>query len=349
MSFCFDLQHGREIEKTSHSKSRGQPINLGEGDTIAPATPHPATMNVHHVNSPLATSIVTAALIAVPLGLILALRLRAALPQHRPSARARKAGLSAEDVIAPPPSALSPLQDQEGSPGAQAAATDTTLHFECTATIFLGSGGHTAEMLQLVSCLDTMKYPLRHYVVGWDDDSSAQKAHRLESARGQKDITAEYKTYVDKKGPAGANGQLRGYTVDRIPRSRHVHQSLISTPITLAKSLRFALPLIKTLTCLDRPTCSGTTDRHPEKKRRSILLMNGPGTCFALALAVIGARIVGVPDEVTPDLVFVESFARVTTLSLAGRLLYPLCDVFLVQWPGLQGRYPRAQYIGILV
>ncbi|KAF9272539.1 UDP-N-acetylglucosamine transferase subunit [Mortierella alpina] len=204
-------------------------------------------------------------------------------------------------------------------------------------------------MLQLVSSLDTVRYPLRHYIVGWDDDTSVQKAHGLESARGQKDVTVEYKDYLDGRGAADANKVLRGYTVHRIPRSRHVHQSLISTTFTLAKSLRFALPLVKKLTCLDRSECFATTDWRSRKKRRIVLLMNGPGTCFALALAVIGARILGVPDETTPDLVFVESFARVKTLSLAGKLLYPLCDVFLVQWPGLQKRYPRAQYIGVLV
>ncbi|KAF9959383.1 UDP-N-acetylglucosamine transferase subunit [Mortierella alpina] len=302
-------------------------------------------MDVHNVNSLIVTSIVTTALIVVPLVLILILRLRAALPEHRPGARSRKAKLSTVDLIASP---LSSLQGRDADLS-RTSATDNALHFECTATIFLGSGGHTAEMLQLVSSLDTVKYSLRHYVVGWDDNSSAQKAHRLELARGEKDITAEYKEYLNRAGAADVSKVLRGYTVHRIPRSRHVHQSLFTTPITLAKSLRFALPLVKNLTCLDRPERDGTTDWQSRKNRRSILLMNGPGTCVALALAVIGARIVGVPDEATPDLVFVESFARVRTLSLAGRLLYPLCDMFLVQWPGLQERYPRAQYIGILV
>lgn len=36
--------------------------------------------------------------------------------------------------------------------------------------------------------------------------------------------------------------------------------------------------------------------------------------------------------------VFVESFCRTQTLSLAGRLLYPVVDTFVVQWPGLVRR-----------
>ena len=46
---------------------------------------------------------------------------------------------------------------------------------------------------------------------------------------------------------------------------------------------------------------------------------------------------------------FVESFARVQRLSLTGRLLYPVADVFLVQWPALAKQYPRARYAGILI
>ena len=48
-------------------------------------------------------------------------------------------------------------------------------------------------------------------------------------------------------------------------------------------------------------------------------------------------------------LVFVESFARTQHLSLTGKLLYRVVDVFLVQWPALAAKYPRAQYRGLLV
>ena len=47
-----------------------------------------------------------------------------------------------------------------------------------------------------------------------------------------------------------------------------------------------------------------------------------------------------------PVLVFVESFCRVKSLSLSGRLLYLLVDRFVVQWPQLAERYPRAEYLG---
>lgn len=44
-------------------------------------------------------------------------------------------------------------------------------------------------------------------------------------------------------------------------------------------------------------------------------------------------------------LVFVESLARVDDLSLTGRLVYPLCDEFFVQWPSAQ-RLKRARWEG---
>ncbi|KAI1302439.1 UDP-N-acetylglucosamine transferase subunit [Mortierella claussenii] len=219
-------------------------------------------------------------------------------------------------------------------------------------------------MLRLVSVLDVTKYSPRHYVVGWDDSASVEKVHRLEAARGQNDITSilfQAGTRSSKTGMKADDSRgLDGYTVHQIPRSRHVHQSIFTTPFTLVKSLLVAVPLVQRLTCLSKhdiqPTISSVTlgvsslsSAAGGPRRASVLLMNGPGTCFALALAVIGARVLGVPDEQTPDLVFVESFARVRTLSLAGKLLYPLCDVFLVQWPGLVTQYPRANYIGLLV
>ncbi|KAG0029655.1 UDP-N-acetylglucosamine transferase subunit [Podila clonocystis] len=275
-------------------------------------------MNTHDVFNLVLTAIITLALIVFPLAIIIFIRLRAALPQHRPSRVHQTSQSSVE-------------------PGTK-----------CTTTIFLGSGGHTAEMLQLVSGLDLQKYSPRHYVVGWDDEASIEKVHRLESNRGQACLTSP----TDQKAsPASRAIEQEGYTIHRIPRSRHVGQSFLTTPFTLLKSLSVAMPMIKRLTCLSRKDASpgSVRARSIGHRRKSVLLMNGPGTCFALALAVIGARMAGVPDAQTPELVFIESFARVGTLSLAGKLLYPLCDHFLVQWPGLQKKYPRAEYIGVLV
>jgi len=48
--------------------------------------------------------------------------------------------------------------------------------------------------------------------------------------------------------------------------------------------------------------------------------------------------------------IFIESWCRVNDLSLTGRLVFPLSDVFLVQWPQLLEKYgPKARYEGAVV
>lgn len=44
--------------------------------------------------------------------------------------------------------------------------------------------------------------------------------------------------------------------------------------------------------------------------------------------------------------VYIESFARVDSPSLTGRLMVRLADLFIVQWQEMLRFYPRAQYIG---
>lgn len=43
-------------------------------------------------------------------------------------------------------------------------------------------------------------------------------------------------------------------------------------------------------------------------------------------------------DEFRLRTVFVESWARVRTISLSGKILLPFADRFLVQWPALDGK-----------
>lgn len=47
--------------------------------------------------------------------------------------------------------------------------------------------------------------------------------------------------------------------------------------------------------------------------------------------------------------VYLEPVDRITTASLSGRLVYPFADRFLVQWPALQGIYPDADDIGVVL
>ncbi|KAI7884878.1 asparagine-linked glycosylation 14 [Lichtheimia hyalospora FSU 10163] len=165
----------------------------------------------------------------------------------------------------------------------------------CKTCIFLGSGGHTAEMLQLVQCLDPNKYAPRIYVMAASDTLSQSKVDSNQ-------------TY-------------------HIPRARHVGQGWLTVPWTTFKALLVAFQVIF-------------------KTMPDLILCNGPGSCVPICVAAYIPKIFGVHPI---QIIYVESFARVKSLSLTGKLLYPFVDRLLVQWPELQERYSKAEYRGILV
>ena len=78
--------------------------------------------------------------------------------------------------------------------------------------------------------------------------------------------------------------------------------------------------------------------------RPELVLCNGPGTCVPVCAGALLVRFLGLEDT---RIVFVESFCRVNTLSVTGKILYPFAaDRFIVQWAQLKAKYPRAEHIG---
>lgn len=63
------------------------------------------------------------------------------------------------------------------------------------------------------------------------------------------------------------------------------------------------------------------------------------GALIAFPLCIIG-KIKKV------KLVYIESFARIESGSLTGKLVYKFADLFLVQWESLLKIYPKAKYVG---
>ena len=45
-------------------------------------------------------------------------------------------------------------------------------------------------------------------------------------------------------------------------------------------------------------------------------------------------------------IVYIESFARVHDKSLTGKWVYPIADLFLVQWEEMLKCYPKGKYVG---
>ena len=113
----------------------------------------------------------------------------------------------------------------------------------------------------------------------------------------------------------------------KLPRSREVGQSYATSVFTTLWSFMVALWLVG-------------------KVRPDLLLCNGPGTCLPVAIATLFYRILGICKG---NIVFVESFCRVTSISLTGRLLYPLADMFVVHWEELQAIYPKCHTVSTFV
>ena len=79
-------------------------------------------------------------------------------------------------------------------------------------------------------------------------------------------------------------------------------------------------------------------DHAPGAARRGAGQRAGRRRARGCGRQALGARVI-----------YVESASRVTGLSASGRMVYRLADLFIVQWPQLTERYPRAVYAGRLV
>ncbi|XP_019956970.2 UDP-N-acetylglucosamine transferase subunit ALG14 isoform X1 [Paralichthys olivaceus] len=117
------------------------------------------------------------------------------------------------------------------------------------------------------------------------------------------------------------------FTICRIPRSREVHQSWSSSVVSTLNALQYSLPLVFRL-------------------RPDMVLCNGPGTCVPLCMAGLLLGILGMKKVL---IVYVESICRVHTLSLTGKILYPISDYFFVQWSSLKDKYPKSIFLGRVV
>ena len=73
------------------------------------------------------------------------------------------------------------------------------------------------------------------------------------------------------------------------------------------------------------------------RERPNIILTTG--ALVAYPACVIGKLMVA-------KVIFVESFARTKKLSLTGKLVYKFVDLFIVQWPTLSEKHPKAKYYG---
>lgn len=172
--------------------------------------------------------------------------------------------------------------------------------------IVLGSGGHTTEMLFMVQRLSPKFYHPIHYCKASSDSTTFD---RLQTA--QKNAI----------GNSNQSIHQNPILIHDIPRSREVGQSYWTSAISTIYALMFAVVMVARI-------------------RPRLVLCNGPGTCIPVCFSVLMFRILGYMPSCR--IVFIESFCRVQTLSLTGKLLYRTADLFVVHWKELQYKYPDA-------
>ena len=126
---------------------------------------------------------------------------------------------------------------------------------------------------------------------------------------------------------------LRQYPGILITESRSVSkhfEKVYTLELVNRKSIRYLLRFAK----------SFLTIRRILKAERPTHIVSFGAMC-TVPVCVIG-KLMGM------KIIHVESFTRIRDLSLTGKILYPLADLFVVQWKQLVHKYPKAVFGGAL-
>lgn len=137
------------------------------------------------------------------------------------------------------------------------------------------------------------------------------------------DITSEWKV-LQIPGTSTIDSYIH-----RIKRSRHVGQSYFTSVFSTIQSIFSSIPMVYRI--------------QPD-----LILCNGPGTCAPICLIAFALKLFWLLDAQS-KIVFVESFCRVQTVSLTGKILIWFIDCFVVQWPQLTQFSPKVKYFGKLI
>lgn len=105
-------------------------------------------------------------------------------------------------------------------------------------------------------------------------------------------------------------GDNKDYKIMEIYRSREVRQSYLTSIWTTVLATLNCLPIL--------------WRENPE-----LILCNGPGTCVPLCVIAFLFKVLFITENI---IIFTESFCRVKTFSLTGKILYYLADHVIVRW-----------------
>ena len=79
-----------------------------------------------------------------------------------------------------------------------------------------------------------------------------------------------------------------------------------------------------------------------------IMLRHRPDVVISTGAAA-GCMLCFLGKMIGAKVVWIDSITNVERLSLSGRMVRYIADLFLVQWPELAGRYKRVEFVGTVV
>ena len=155
--------------------------------------------------------------------------------------------------------------------------------------LVFGSGGHTTELLLMLENLNVAGFAHVHILVAQTDTWSMTKikTHCLKNFKHPFDIE-----------------NTPNVTVWRVKRAREVKQSYVTSVLTTLIALAHSALIVA-------------------RTRVDLIVTNGPGTAVPLVLANWAlAKVMGWKSQA----LFIESFCRVKSLSLSGKILRRFVD-----------------------
>ncbi|KAK4171891.1 family 1 putative glycosyltransferase [Triangularia setosa] len=184
----------------------------------------------------------------------------------------------------------------------------------------------------------------RRYVLTNGDSDSLRRLLSLESFVDWAFLSSPGSPASSASSGSLAEARVGTRDTFTIPRARKVHQPLWSAPFTC---LATAVQAVKAITTVPRAR-SGSREERERFKWPSVIVTNGPGTGFIVALVAYGLKLLGIMPEGRGKVVYIESWARITSLSLTGRMFYwtGIAEVFGVQHKALCKRYKGVVYVG---
>lgn len=211
---------------------------------------------------------------------------------------------------------------------AQQGPVPDGIQLPCTYFMYvLGSGGHTGELCEMIK-QQFRPNPRSHrrYIITSGDRHSVNAVERLEGL-----ISRTFPVGEDGVAPSGS------WDIVHVVRARRVHQPLYTAWLS---SLQSALSIVQALL---RPPKSPqiTNGKTKDTKRRpvdvftypNLIVTNGPGTGFIVCSVAFMLKMLFVIPTDRCSILFIETWAHVSTLSLTGKLFHysRIADLFVVQ------------------